>query len=155
MLLLFCRFSTQTVEPRCCLLQIHQAGQIPLSRRNSESQEMIVRQGRTLTNRLVYPMCPHLQRNLRFSSGMIANRVWYTMVCTLTGAKAEKGSLILASTFPVMPQGSKTEILPLDLRNSIGMGSAPKKIPTLGYMLRTVSEARLTKSTSFFPSRSR
>lgn len=36
------------------------------------------------------------------------------------------------------PQGSKTEILPLDLRNSIGMASAPKKVPTLGYMLRTV-----------------
>lgn len=39
-------------------------------------------------------------------------------------------------------QGSKTEILPLDLRNSIGMASAPKKIPTLGYMLRTVRSRR-------------
>lgn len=37
-----------------------------------------------------------------------------------------------------LSQGSKTEILPLELRNSIGMASAPKKIPTLGYMLRTV-----------------
>lgn len=35
-------------------------------------------------------------------------------------------------------QGSKSELVPLDLRNSIGMASSPKKIPTLGYMLRTV-----------------
>lgn len=40
--------------------------------------------------------------------------------------------------FRGVSQGSKSELVPLDLRNSIGMASSPKKIPTLGYMLRTV-----------------
>ncbi|CAB1117476.1 unnamed protein product [Ectocarpus sp. CCAP 1310/34] len=49
---------------------------------------------------------------------------------------------------PKKTKGSKTEILPLDLRNSIGMASAPKKIPTLGYMLRTVLDMMLVWSRS-------
>ncbi|CAN0066224.1 unnamed protein product, partial [Pylaiella littoralis] len=49
---------------------------------------------------------------------------------------------------PKKTKGSKTEMLPLDLRNSIGMVSAPKKIPTLGYMLRTVLDMMLVWSRS-------
>ncbi|CAM9820955.1 unnamed protein product, partial [Laminaria digitata] len=45
-------------------------------------------------------------------------------------------------------QGSKSELVPLDLRNSIGMASSPKKIPTLGYMLRTVLDMMLVWSRS-------